>query len=53
MPSGWRVAHANEALVITGGRVGDVLVAKKQWVWPIFEKCRVISLKPFDLEIEI
>ena len=54
MPSCWCVAAANEYLVITGVGIKDVLVVKKHWVHPFgFQKCRVISLNPFDLEIEI
>lgn len=54
MPSGWCVAAPNEYLVITGAGIDDVLVVKKRWVHPFgFQKCRVICLNPFDLEIEI
>ena len=52
MARGWCVAAANENLVITGAGISDVLVVKKGWVLP-WQKCRVISMNPFDLEIDI
>ena len=48
----WCVAGANENLVITGAGIDDVLLAKKAFVYP-WQKCRVISMNPFDLEIDI
>lgn len=52
MTVGWCVAGANENLVITGAGIDDVLLVKKAWVHP-WQKCRVISMNPFDLEIDI
>ena len=52
MTRGWCVAGANENLVITGAGIDDVLLAKKAFVYP-WQKCRVISMNPFDLEIDI
>ena len=53
MPSWWRVAQAHQYLVITGKGIRDVHVAKKGWVCPGLQKCHVISVRPFDLEIQI
>ena len=52
MHQGWCVAAANENLVITGAGISDVLVAKKAWVLP-GQKCSVVHMNPFDLEIDI
>ena len=52
MPGWWRIAGANENLVITGAGIDDVHLTKKAWVMP-WQKCHVISMNPFDLEIDI
>ena len=52
MPGWFRIAGANENLVITGAGIDDVHLTKKAWVMP-WQKCHVISMNPFDLEIDI
>ena len=46
------VAQSDQILAITGAGVDDVRVVKKSIIWP-WQKCRKISLRPFDVSIEL
>lgn len=48
----YRIADANEYVVVTGSGIENLKIAKKALVWP-FQKSNVISIAPFDFEITL
>lgn len=48
----YRVAKASEYLVITGGGVQDIKLAKKAWVFP-GQSCTVFDLSPVNYTFEV
>ena len=48
----FHVSSANSYLVITGGGVKDVKLAKKAWVMP-WQKFERLTITPFDFEITL
>lgn len=50
--AGYRVADANSYIVITGGGIDEVKIAKKALVMP-WQRDNLISISPFDFEISL
>lgn len=48
----YRIAEANEYLVITGAGIEDVRIVKKAWVWPL-QRCARISVLPQDFSMDL
>lgn len=48
----YRIADANEYVVVTGSGIENLKIVKKAFVWP-FQKSNVISIAPFDFEITL
>ncbi|KAL2912970.1 hypothetical protein HK105_207536 [Polyrhizophydium stewartii] len=48
----FRVAEANEYLVITGANISDVKIAKKAWVWP-GQVCRKFTITPVNYTLSL
>jgi len=48
----YRVAHANQLLVVTGFGIPDFRICKKSVVWP-YQKCNVFSVTPLNYEVDI
>lgn len=49
---GYHIANANSYIIITGGGIEDIKIAKKAWVWA-WQRHGIISISPFDYEITL
>ena len=49
---GYKVADANQYVLVTGYGIEDVHIVKKAVIWP-FQKASTISISPFDFSITL